>query len=405
MQITKVFNYLNENKIQYSIIEINELKKNIKNPKGEVDLVIENCKNFKLLLTYLNQENWIKTYEFSKENCNRIQFIKRDFINGFFYKLDIFNSFFHEYKDKLYSLECKKSKPTEIIEDRIYLKGNNLYLIYLLKILVEKRKGKIEKLIEFSGENFIFKKELVKLKLKNSIENFDFFLDKLISLELVNKVKFHNYFINIKSIINIINRYVLVKNIPMIAFIGLDGAGKSTIISKISKNLIDQDFSCEIVYLGHRSYHIKLLKKIKDKKSKSLIDNLLYVFLWPIEVRIRVAKAIRISNFILFDRHPKYEPVVPKGNKYMILNLLYKILARIFIPNPNYNFLLTGNDKILWERKKETSFDNYQKRVLELKELVKKTNIRTIIVKTDTNIEESLNYIKEKIIEYSKNIT
>ena len=48
MQITKVFNYLNENKIQYSIIEINELKKNIKNPKGEVDLVIENCKNFKL---------------------------------------------------------------------------------------------------------------------------------------------------------------------------------------------------------------------------------------------------------------------------------------------------------------------------------------------------------------------
>ena len=121
MQITKVFNYLNENKIQYSIIEINELKKNIKNPKGEVDLVIENCKNFKLLLTYLNQENWIKTYEFSKENCNRIQFIKRDFINGFFYKLDIFNSFFHEYKDKLYSLECKKSKPTEIIEDRIYL--------------------------------------------------------------------------------------------------------------------------------------------------------------------------------------------------------------------------------------------------------------------------------------------
>lgn len=405
MEITKVFQFLNKKNSTYCIIEIDDNKKKLKNLQGEVDLVVENQLEYSALLDYLREEKWDTVYEFSDSGCKRIQLIKRDFLNGSFYKLDILNSFFHEKKNQFFILDKVFEGEFEVIENRNYLKGRTLYLIYLLKVLIEKKTDKVKKIVEFSEEDFFLRKDVAFLVQNNTTENLEEFLVKITKEGVVNKCKVSQKFIFFSKIKNLFQRYVFLKNIPMIGFVGLDGAGKSTIIANISDKLNEQDLSCKVVYLGHREYEIGHLKKIKDKKRSSIVDTLVYVLLWPIEVRIRVNKAIKTSNFILFDRHPYYEPVIPKGIKYFVLSILYKVLSKIFIPSPNFNFLLTGDNYILWSRKKENSFITYEKRVAELKKIVAKSKVKTITIKTDIALENSLMNIKEKIIEYVKNIT
>lgn len=405
MEIVKVLQFLKQKELKYCLIEIDNSKRELENLRGEIDLIVENKDDFSVLINHLIADKWKVVYEFSQLGFIRIQLIKRDFLNNCFYKLDILNSFFHEKKGQLFSLNNLSNNEFEIIKGRTYLKGNNLFLIYLIKILIEGSKSKIKKLNESCDQDFFLRKEVMFLTENSTSEKFKDLLDEINKGGFVAK---HNFFEKnkiFKKIVNFLNRYIFFKNIPMIGFVGLDGAGKSTIIANICEQLNQQDLSCNVVYLGHKEYEIDCLKRINSKNKKSIFDTLVYVLLWPIEVRIRVNKAIRSSNFLLFDRHPNYEPIIPKGIKYIFLNIAYKVMAKILIPLPDFNFFLTGDNHILWNRKKEDSFSSYEKRVSALKDIIKKSNIDTFMIKTDVTLENSLMNIKTKIIEYFKDIT
>ena len=407
MAISKVFQFLNENGIRYSIIEIDPYKRKKNELSGEIDIVINNKGDFSKLINVLVSDNWKVVYSFSEFGFERCQLIKRDFMNDIFYKLDLLNSFFHEQNDKLFSINNIDGNEFEIIEDRTYLKGDNLYLIYLLKILIEGKKDKIKALHKFCDKDFFLLEDLNSLVENNTISNYNELLIKLVKEGVVVKEKTSTKVIFFKKVANFFRRYVFMKDIPMIGFIGLDGAGKSTIIANIGEKLRNQDLACNIVYLGHRDFELKWLRNINNEKSKSVLNTLLYVLLWPIEVRLRVYKAVKVSNFLLFDRHPAYEPILPRSKKmkFVVLKFVYDILAKLLIPTPNFNFFLTGDNLVLWNRKKEDTFESYEKRVLKLKMDIEHVNIKTFTVRTDVDIKDSLITIKTKILEYFKEIT
>lgn len=404
MEITKVFQFLNKENSRYYIVEIDDNKKKLKNLQGEVDLIVENSSEYIALIDYLINESWIIVYEYYELGCKRVQLIKRDFLNGCFYKLDIFNSFFHEKKNQLYVLDEASEPQVEVIENRNYLKGRGLYVVYLLKILIEEKKDKIIKIVNLPVDDLFLKEEIAFLYKNYTIENLDNLLFEIEKKGFVKKVKVSPSSLPFIKLINAFQRYVFLKNIPMIGFIGLDGSGKSTLISNICDSLNNQDFACSIVYLGHKEYELNFLKKINNKQSKNILDTFMYTILWPVEVRFRIHKAIKTSNFILFDRHPNYEPIVPKGAKYFILNICYLILSKILVSSPNFIFFLTGDNQTLWARKKEDTFASYENRVANLKEIIENNKVKTEIIRTDIAVEDSLLNIKTRIIEYFKNI-
>ena len=396
MQITKVFNYLNENKIQYFIIEINKTKKEIQDLSGEIDVVIDK-KDFYKVIKYLKKENWKSHYNFQVSGLKRIQLIKRDFLSNSFFKLDILNSFFHESNNKIYSLEPFQQE-FDVIQNRTYLKGFNLYLLSLLKYSLEKKNKNLINIIEKIKEDDFLRTQLTSF-VNNEI-TLNNFINKIKDKRYIKKHRASLKFDFFKKVFNFINRYILLTKTPFIGFIGLDGSGKSTIISIIQKEINLLDISCETVYMGHKDFEFGFMKKIQSKTNKTIIDNLIYIVFWPVEIRTRINKALKTSNFILFDRHPSFEPLLPKKSKFILLNLLYKFISYILIPSPKITFFLTGNNFELWERKKEDSFIDYEKRVFDLKKIIKESSIKIFSTKTDVALNDSVNNIKKIIFEH-----
>lgn len=83
-----------------------------------------------------------------------------------------------------------------------------------------------------------------------------------------------------------------------IAILGVDGTGKSTVISKIKERLGD-DVVC--VYMGCRAYEFSVIQTLQKKHSK--IATLLNVFLIYLCFWYRYLKGALSRKTVIFDRY------------------------------------------------------------------------------------------------------
>lgn len=170
----------------------------------------------------------------------------------------------------------------------------------------------------------------------------------------------------------------MVKN-ALIAFVGIDGSGKTTIIECIKRELKKEGKECHSVYMGlGRNHYLPFLKKTMKaygkvrysggNSSRKKRDNFrMRSFPWLViqyfEMLARYLSYKKKSGYVFFDRY-FYDGLV------LANHLSFKILKK-FIPKPDKTFLLYAKPELIRKRKKEANrkqIENYYKKINKISE-------------------------------------
>ena len=176
----------------------------------------------------------------------------------------------------------------------------------------------------------------------------------------------------------------------MIAFVGIDGSGKTSIIEGVGKRLKEDEIKFEVVYMGLGSSHyfkplkwiMKLRAGSREKRTGGSAKKLRKQnyrkrgFFWVLgqfsELWLRYFHARKISKkkVVLFDRY-FYDGLILSGD------YTCKILSR-FTPKPDKSFLITAPAKTIWKRKEEADVEDIKNYYNNAKRIEKYFNIKRI---------------------------
>lgn len=179
----------------------------------------------------------------------------------------------------------------------------------------------------------------------------------------------------------------------MIAFEGTDGSGKSTIIEGLP-NLLSHSFPKDMMDDYHwRPGFIKKETKIKDGKvvvitdphakkpygplksfAKFMFFNMDYVLGYWLRARLQLAK----GHLVIFDRY-YYDYYLDKLRYRLTISDATLNVFKCIIPKPDITFLLIGDAKTLYERKKEISIEEIQEQLQRIQYCAKWFNNACVI--------------------------
>jgi thymidylate kinase len=175
----------------------------------------------------------------------------------------------------------------------------------------------------------------------------------------------------------------------IVVIMGIDGAGKTTLIRELEKELSGV-FNVRTTYMGWHDFYlwpIRIYRHFKYKhidkdKTKSITDSVKRIKLFEniiifIELYSRYLKSILNGNteIVLFDRY-FYDSIIRSKN-HSLETLLISL-----VPKPDLFILLDAPNNVLYERKKEISME----KIKLLKELIYSKNyLKPIIIDTYEN--------------------
>ena len=188
----------------------------------------------------------------------------------------------------------------------------------------------------------------------------------------------------------------------IIAFVGLDGAGKSTLARMLRENLTRPDYKVSLLYLGHGYYSLKATKLLHSLRQHSsyTIRALLKVpfiisFLFDLQHRSRLAHS-RQSQLLLLDRYPYFEPL---SSISLINKIINFAVARLVAKPDMFIFLDTKCLLTQWERKQEGSFADFKLRSIKLKNTINKLVSEGAVVHTFDCVNDGLDFIVSDILQ------
>jgi len=196
-----------------------------------------------------------------------------------------------------------------------------------------------------------------------------------------------------------------------VAFIGIDGAGKTTLIEKVMKKFEQEGVRCKFVYMGlgrdikipffgklmsiYGRLRYKNKQKVKDGKvwdgerDNYRIRSFPWLSIQFLEFWVRYLKAKRLKNGnVFFDRYFYDGLVFAEGRNFEFF--------RRFIPKPDLCFLVCAPVDVILKRKKEANKKNIEEfyRKIDLVgehfKIIKIDNTRRI----DIVVEDIFNRIK-----------
>ncbi|MDA3798344.1 MAG: hypothetical protein PF692_04600 [Kiritimatiellae bacterium] len=173
----------------------------------------------------------------------------------------------------------------------------------------------------------------------------------------------------------------------VIAFVGPDGAGKSSFIEELSTQLIDFGLPVRQAYMGPWDRNKLFTSKVLEyyganpndiivgldsvsgkvarlvKLFKGLVRRYLYYFNVPLEFWFRYLKYVlpqsRYGRIVLLDRYV-YDIEVGYKNKEIKNNKKIHRLITLLCPKPDITVLLYNEPKVIWSRKKEDRIDDIE---------------------------------------------
>lgn len=164
----------------------------------------------------------------------------------------------------------------------------------------------------------------------------------------------------------------------MIAFLGTDGSGKSTIINALPAELGLHESPERIVYYHSRPYVLQPAKATKglDLKAacpdphakppygvlKSLFKLLFCVADYRLGYLWKVRRQLKAGKLVIFDRY-YYDFYLDKQRYRMSLGDIWFRSLEWLIPKPDITFVLTGEAEPIWQRKQELPLEEVQRQI------------------------------------------
>lgn len=189
------------------------------------------------------------------------------------------------------------------------------------------------------------------------------------------------------------------KNFKLIAFLGVDGSGKSTLIEslyKTNKNKFKKihfipDYFRKKVQVNTNPHH-------KFKRGKFF--SFLKILYWLINFQIFKYLNYNSKKIFIFDRYIYDVLIDPLRYRFSLSNKLSKKLIIKFIIKPDLIILLTGNSNKIYSRKKE----------LKLNDLIRLNNkyikfIKQFDQKIVLNCLDKIDFNKNKVLNYLKKLS
>ena len=338
---------------------------------SDFDFLLLKKENLEKIKKYLLKNEFIL---FKKEE-KQLNFKK--FENGILLDIDIDididTVFFHTY---FYDIFIKEELKLKYFQNPLKYKNhiNCIRYMFLLRGFNKKYLKFFLEHKDFILENDYCLKYLNKSPFKKEFESFDDFLNVM-----KRDWKFMIKYIRFKYLIRYLKVKFLKKRGKVIAFIGVDGSGKSTVIKILKEN-----FGYKTFYLGDRSIKFSKLYKIKYLK-------LISIFIQYFEKLFRVfyIKLLTLKGkHVLTDRY--YFESNVSGIKGMIYNILYN---KLFIKPDIVVVLWADSDDIL-KRKQEVNKDEIEKFNKNMKNLPFKNKVLIKNVNLDKTLNEILKVLK-----------
>jgi thymidylate kinase len=214
----------------------------------------------------------------------------------------------------------------------------------------------------------------------------------------------------------------------LIAFIGPDGAGKSTTIEAVEQRLRDLGLACATVYLGpwgqnllhfrkifrglnpnpyredYEAYYsgrrsdkpgpLTGVKRLKLQVRSTLYYTLLIIEMW-VRWIVRVLPPLRQGKVVLTDRYI-YDILAGYKTRPMDYHVGIRTLICDTYPKPDIGIVLDSNPEIIFERKSQLNHNQLiEARVAYSKIAIK---YKFEFLDTSINISETLNTFEEKIV-------
>jgi len=286
-------------------------------------------------------------------------------------------------KQYFYDIDIKKDFEEEYFKypDNNQIAMKTLRYMMLLRAKEKKYRDFFYKNREEIIKNNFYLDKLTKNPFKQNID-FETFI-KVISIDKKSmikylKVKYILYFIylKMKQIFNI-------KKGKVIAIDGVDGAGKTTIIDILSKELNKPS-----LYMGERGFKYEEFYKKKEKHIILKIISLIGQYLEKIYRAFKAIKLAKQYSFIICDRYHHYSKT---SSKIKFINLFNKLFFT-FYPKPTKFIVFWNTSDIILSRKQEVTreyiedFNNNKEEMYQ----------NAIFIKND-NIDDTLNKVLKEI--------
>jgi len=412
---TSYFNALNQTEISYAVTgRIENYPKDI---HSDIDIIIPN-NQFHLFWIFMSdinkqQMNWIQaiSHEITAHYC----IVKiSDGINHNFIKPDVCSNY---YRKGILFLEADFLLKGRILNTKGFyqLACEKEYIYYLIKKI---DKGGIDKAqfnhlrdkwtenkrlcLEISS--LFFPKECQQI-ISDAFEKNDqlHLINNLITLK---KGLHHNLTFSIKDfLLKVKNRIIRIIQPTglVIAVMGPDGCGKTTIINHIESDLTD-------VFRQSKIFHLYPLPQIDSTivqnphslKPRGLISSILkliyYLFLYTIGFWFIIYPLKIKSTFVIFDRY--YHDILIDPYRYrQNCSLFWTKLIGFFIPKPDLWILLDAPFEIIQQRKSEVSAAETERQLIAYRKLF--ANLKNAFIVNANQPIQTVGYeVEQKITEY-----
>ena len=185
----------------------------------------------------------------------------------------------------------------------------------------------------------------------------------------------------------------------VIAFMGVDGSGKSTLIKKLNKRLKKK--YKRIKYLHLRPYFfLKDTRTVNQnphgQKLRSKLVSFLIIFNWLFVYRVFFFINLKLKNqLIIFDRFA-HDLLIDKARYRLNLSQKFTKYILSLFPEPNLWLILNAPIKLVEKRKKELPTKELKRQMKEYLSFSKKKS-NSLIINTSYEIEKNISLILRKM--------
>jgi len=191
-----------------------------------------------------------------------------------------------------------------------------------------------------------------------------------------------------------------IRSTTIVAFMGVDGSGKSTLIKKLIKKFKNKYKYIKYIHL--RPYLFLIDKSIvnsdphKKKKLTSKFISLLTILLWLIVYKFFFLFIFRKKNqLVIFDRYA-HDLLIDKVRYQFNLSKKYTEFILNLFPEPHLWIFLKAPIGIIVNRKKELSQSELKRQIKKYINF-SKSKKNSIIVNTNAPIQKNISLIVKNI--------